>query len=56
MKYDTVFDPDVVYELEFQWLVGTGSIVNEFLNACIRRAKTVGLALIPIPVDHKVCI
>lgn len=55
LKYDTVFNPEVVYEMELQWLVGTGGVVLDFVNSLVRRAKTSGLALqlIPTLVDQR---
>jgi hypothetical protein len=52
--YDTIFDPSVAYEFQFQWLCSTGCVLSEFLTQLVRKAKGLGLSLIQIPVKHDV--
>lgn len=52
--YDTVFDPSVAYEFQFQWLSCTGCVLSDFITQLTRKAKSFGFALIQIPVKHDV--
>jgi hypothetical protein len=56
LKYDSVFNPEIVYEMELQWIVGTGGVIQEFVNALARRAKLSGLTLqlIPTVLDQRI--
>lgn len=53
IKYDTLFDPNHSYHLDFQWIVATGCVVNDFISQCARKAKSFGLTLFFIPKDYR---
>lgn len=50
MVYDGVYNPYEWFHVEFQWLVCTGCVVDDFLSMLERKAKNLGLRWIPIPV------
>lgn len=52
--YDTIFDPSVAYEFQFQWLCCTGCVLSDFITQLTRKAKSFGFSLIQIPVKHDV--
>ena len=52
--YDTIFDPSVAYEFQFQWLTCTGCVLSDFITQLTRKAKSFGFSLIQIPVKHDI--
>jgi hypothetical protein len=52
--YDTVFDPGVAYEFQFQWLCSTGCVLSDFITQLTRKARSFGFSLCQIPVKHDV--
>lgn len=50
MVYDAVYNPYEWFHVEFQWLVCTGCVVDDFLSMLERKAKNLALRWIPIPV------
>ncbi len=49
MTYDAVYNPYEWYHIEFQWLVCTGCVLDDFLASMERKAKNLGLRWLPIP-------
>lgn len=52
--YDTIFDPSVAYEFQFQWLCCTGCVLSDLITQLTRKAKSFGFSLIQIPVKHDI--
>ncbi|KAL6063738.1 DEP domain-containing protein [Balamuthia mandrillaris] len=50
MNYDSVYNPYEWYHIEFQWLVCTPAVLEDFLYMIERKAKNLGLRWIPIPI------
>ncbi len=49
MTYDAVYNPYEWYHIEFQWLVCTGCVLDDFLASLDRKARNLGLRWLPIP-------
>jgi len=50
LAYDGIYSPYEWFHVEFQWLVCTGCVVDDFLAMLERKAKNLGLRWIPLPV------
>ena len=50
IHYDSHYCPDLGFQLEVQWLVATGCLVNEMVNKWMKRAEARGFRLVPVPI------
>jgi DEPDC5-like protein len=51
LSHDDEYTPGVAFQLELQWLVATGRVVDAFMQTLIRNAKRYGFLLIQAPLD-----
>ncbi|XP_076434608.1 GATOR complex protein Iml1-like [Babylonia areolata] len=49
--YHAHYSPLCAFELQFQWMVATGSLLGDFIYSWARKATTCGFHLIPVPGD-----
>lgn len=49
IKYDTIYDPNVVFHLQIYWLIATGYQISKFVDSIKRSAKSLSLHLINVP-------
>lgn len=50
IHYDSHYCPDLGFQLEVQWLVATGCLVNEMVDKWMKRAEARGFRLVPVPI------
>ncbi|BES97244.1 Protein of unknown function (DUF3608) [Nesidiocoris tenuis] len=51
IKYHSVYNPNMAYEIAVQWAAASGAIVADLIFGWARKAQTCGLQIVPIPAD-----
>jgi hypothetical protein len=51
-RYDSQYCPAVAFQLEVQWLVATGCLVNQMVDRWMNRAESRGFRLVPVPIAN----
>ena len=54
MKYDSTFHPMRCYHIELQWVICTGSAVQEMISHLQRQARSCGVTMIQTPVEYDI--
>eukprot|EP01083_Nonionella_stella_P054578 144078_1 len=49
LKYDTMYDPNVVFHFQLYWLIATGNAICKFVENIKKKANKLNLRLIPVP-------